>query len=85
MKSPITIISNNAYKHQLDDFSYGLKQGIPIALGYVPVSFTFGVMAVSGGIPIWVAILISLTNLDLCRAIRRHKHIISGEPLLKLP
>ena len=46
-----------------NDFKYGLKRGLPIALGYVPVSFTFGLMAVSGGIPIWMAIFISLTNL----------------------
>lgn len=44
-------------------FKYGLKRGLPIALGYVPVSFTFGLMAVSGGIPIWMAIFISFSNL----------------------
>lgn len=46
-----------------DQFVKGLRLGIPIALGYIPVSFTFGMMAVNGGIPVWVAILISLTNL----------------------
>lgn len=50
-------------KNVLSDFNRGLKQGIPIALGYIPVSFTFGLMAVNGGIPVWIAILISLTNL----------------------
>ena len=45
------------------DFLKGAKQGIPIALGYIPVAFTFGLMAVNGGIPIWMATLISLTNL----------------------
>jgi predicted branched-subunit amino acid permease len=45
------------------DFKYGLKRGLPIALGYVPVSFTFGLMAVSGGIPVWMAVFISLSNL----------------------
>lgn len=45
------------------DFLKGAKQGIPIALGYIPVAFTFGLMAVNGGIPILMAILISLTNL----------------------
>lgn len=45
------------------DFRYGLKRGLPIALGYIPVSFTFGLMAVSGGIPIWMAVFISLSNL----------------------
>lgn len=41
----------------------GLKDGFPIGLGYVPVSFTFGFIAVSGGLPVWAACLISLTNL----------------------
>jgi 4-azaleucine resistance transporter AzlC len=46
-----------------NDFKKGFKQGLPIALGYIPVSFTFGLMAVNGGIPVWIAILVSLTNL----------------------
>lgn len=46
-----------------NDFKAGVKHGIPICLGYIPVSFTFGLMAVSAGIPKWTAILISLTNL----------------------
>lgn len=45
------------------DFLYGLKRGYPIALGYVPVAFTFGLMAVSGGLPVWLAIFISMSNL----------------------
>ena len=47
---------------ELKSFMYGLKRGFPIFLGYLPVSFTFGFMAVSGGIPVWAAVLISLTN-----------------------
>ena len=46
-----------------EEFLAGVKGGIPIALGYLPVSFTFGLIAVSGGLPIWVACLISITNL----------------------
>ena len=45
------------------DFREGLRDGLPIGLGYLPVSFTYGFMAVSGGLPVWVAVLISLTNL----------------------
>lgn len=44
-------------------FIEGIKDGIPIALGYLSVSFTFGMMAVAMGIPLEVAIIISLTNL----------------------
>jgi predicted branched-subunit amino acid permease len=46
-----------------NDFSHGLKRGLPIAMGYVPVSFTFGLMAVSGNLPVWMAVFISFTNL----------------------
>ncbi len=44
------------------NFKTGLKDGIPIALGYLSVSFTFGITAVNMGIPPITAILISLTN-----------------------
>ncbi len=44
-------------------FKKGLKDGLPIGLGYFSVSFTFGMMAVSAGIPVWAAVLISMTNL----------------------
>ena len=46
-----------------ESFRKGLKDGIPIGLGYLAVSFTFGMMAVQGGLGIWQAVLISLTNL----------------------
>lgn len=44
-------------------YLHGIKKGFPIFLGYLPVSFTFGFMAVSGGMPVWVAVLVSVTNL----------------------
>ncbi len=40
----------------------GLKDGIPIALGYLSVSFGFGVSAVSGGLSPLEAVLMSLSN-----------------------
>lgn len=44
-------------------FGRGLADGIPIALGYLSVSFGFGISAVGGGLSPLVAVLISLTNL----------------------
>ena len=41
----------------------GAKDGIPIALGYISVSFTFGLMAVDCGLYWWQALLISMSNL----------------------
>ncbi len=47
----------------MKNYKYGIQKGIPIFLGYLPVSFTFGFMAVSGGLPVWLAVFISVTNL----------------------
>lgn len=44
-------------------FINGFKNGIPIFLGYLAVSFTFGIAARNAGISSWQAILISATNL----------------------
>ena len=44
-------------------FSKGLIDGLPIGLGYLSVSFGFGILAVSLKIPAFYAWLISATNL----------------------
>lgn len=45
------------------NFQKGLRDGVPIGLGYLSVSFTFGLMAVKGGMPALAAIVISMTTL----------------------
>lgn len=44
-------------------FFKGMKDGIPIALGYLAVSFGFGLMAVQAGVDPLSTVLISMTNL----------------------
>ena len=44
------------------DFKKGLRDGIPIAVGYFAVSFGFGVLTFHNGVPSWLAVLMSLTN-----------------------
>ena len=44
-------------------FMEGLRDGIPIGLGYLSVSFSFGISAVSKGISWLAATIISMTNL----------------------
>lgn len=44
----------------MEQFKRGVKSGIPIGLGYLSVSFTFGIMAVSYGLYWWQAVLISM-------------------------
>lgn len=46
----------------MNDFVIGMKKGIPVALGYFAVSFSFGVMASKGITPL-MATIISATNL----------------------
>lgn len=46
----------------MNSFFRGLKSGIPIGLGYLSVSFTFGIMAVSIGFSWWQALIISMTT-----------------------
>ncbi len=42
-------------------FGQGLKDGVPIGLGYLSVSFTFGIMAIIAGLYWWEAVLISMS------------------------
>ncbi len=44
------------------EFLEGIRDGIPICLGYFSVSMAFGLTAVLSGIPAWAAVMISLTN-----------------------
>lgn len=45
------------------DFFKGMFHGIPIALGYLSVSFGFGIMAVKSGLSVLTAVIISAANL----------------------
>ncbi len=44
-------------------FFTGIVDGVPIALGYLAVAFSFGIAAVAGGLTPLEAVLISMTNL----------------------
>lgn len=61
-----------------ESFKKGIRDGIPIGLGYFAVSFTFGMMAVSGGLSVWQAVLISLTNLTSAGQFAGLEIIIAG-------
>lgn len=51
-------------EHQIStSFSQGLRDGFPICLGYLSVSFAFGIAVVGANLPPWIAVLISTTNL----------------------
>ena len=46
-----------------NSFSKGLKDGIPICLGYLSVSFAFGIYSFEAGLSVLETLLISMTNL----------------------
>ncbi len=48
---------------RINHYLRGVRAGVPIGLGYFPVSFSFGIMAVSMGLHAWQAIVISMTTL----------------------
>lgn len=46
-----------------NSFTKGMRDGIPTALGYLSVSFGFGILAINLGLSVFEAVLISVTNL----------------------
>lgn len=62
----------------------GLKHGIPTALGYFLVSFTFGMIASSGGMSPYYATLISMTNLTSAGQFAGLNTIFQGGTYLEL-
>ena len=62
----------------------GLRDGVPIGLGYLSVSFSFGMLAVNMGLPIWSVVLISMTNLTSAGQFAGIGIIAAGSPMLEM-
>ena len=45
-----------------NEFKRGLKDAIPVCLGYLAVSFAFGIQASEAGLSVFQAALMSITN-----------------------
>lgn len=69
-------------KHQI--FIKAQKDGLPIALGYFPVSFAFGIFAVNGGLSAWQALLISMTNLTSAGQLAGVTLMCAGAPFVEV-
>ncbi len=65
-------------------FSKGIRDGIPICLGYLSVSFTYGMQATSGGLPVWAAVLISMTNLTSAGQVAGTGLLLQGASYLEI-
>lgn len=68
----------------MSSFMKGLKDGIAIGLGYLSVSFTFGMMAVSEGLSIGQAVLISLTNVTSAGQLAGLSLMVAGAPMIEM-
>ncbi|MBP5396131.1 MAG: AzlC family ABC transporter permease [Bacteroidales bacterium] len=68
----------------MNEFVRGLKRGFPICLGYIPVSFTFGLIAVKMGFTPAQATIISLTNMASAGQFAGIRLIEGGAPYIEL-
>ena len=68
----------------MNEFIRGIKRGFPICLGYIPVSFTFGLIAVKMGFSPVQATLISLTNMASAGQFAGIRLIEGGAPYIEL-
>lgn len=65
-------------------FFAGLSDGVPTALGYLSVSFGFGINAVTSGLSPLAAVLISLTNLTSAGQLAGIGVIANNLPLFEM-
>lgn len=66
------------------DFLKGVRDGIPICLGYLSVSFGFGILATGLGISLLAAVGISLTNLTSAGQVAGVGIIAAGGSLIEM-
>ncbi len=61
-----------------------LRDTIPIGLGYLAISFAFGIMSSGAGLSIWETVLISMTNLTSAGQLAAVPIIAGGGSLIEL-
>ncbi len=66
------------------DIINGLKDGIPIALGYLSVSFSVGILALSSGLSVFQSAFMSLTNMTSAGQFAGISVIAAGGTILEL-
>ena len=69
---------------RFSEFLRGIKGGLPICMGYLGVSFAFGIFAVEKGLSIMEATLISMTNLTSAGQFAAVPVIVGGGTFLEL-
>ena len=69
---------------EINSFKKGLKDGLPIAIGYFSVSFAFGIFAIENGLTVFQAVIISLLNLTSAGQLAAVPIIAGGGTFLEL-
>ena len=62
----------------------GLRDGVPICIGYLSVSFAFGIFTISNGLTIAEAVLISMTNVTSAGQLAGVPIMVGGGTLIEL-
>lgn len=70
--------------NEINTFKKGIKAGLPICIGYFPVSFAFGIFSVENGLSIMQAVLISLTNLTSAGQLAAVPIMVGGGTIIEL-
>ena len=65
-------------------FARGLKHGLPIGLGYLSVSFAFGMQCTDSGLTILQSLLISMTNLTSAGQLAGLQVMIAQSSLIEM-
>ena len=68
----------------MSEFKCGLKDSIPIALGYLSVSFSFGILAIKEGLNVIQAGLTSLTNVTCAGQFAGLGIMVAGGTILEM-
>ena len=66
------------------EYKKGLLHGLPIALGYISVSFAFGIQATSLGLTPLQAVMISFLNLTSAGQLAGLQLMVAGAPLVEM-
>ena len=68
----------------MQEFRSGLKDGVPIALGYFAVSFSVGIMVVAAGMSAFQGAVLSLSNVTSAGQFAGIRIIAAGGTLVEL-
>lgn len=69
---------------EINSLKKGLKDGLPICIGYFSVAFAFGIFAIENGLTVFQAVIISLLNLTSAGQLAAVPIIAGGGTLFEL-